>query len=462
MALHLSIENEARACRTADRLAYSRRRQRGIDIGRDQHLDWTLPDPTRIISGKHCEIRYHDGAYWLHDVSTQRHVRERQRPAHAGAAPAAQRRPAGDRPLHHRGGDRRRGGAAPAARRAARPRSYGSAELWGRPDEAAPPIHPPRPAAAPRQRPVQPDFLDWAVDVPDAQPAIEPRRRRRARPRSRARRHGLGAGPRPPAPLRRSQPIAVRAAAAPAARAAPRPLDYAPAAPMRQPAPYPARCRLARGRRRPLSRRRRPAARDRGRAARAAAPPPPAEPPPAPPRRRRSCCAASPGAPACRRISSPAAIRARSPKQLGAPHAARRREPQAAPRRARRDRKRLTRSSNQTMVQALDNNPLKFSPTPEDALRIMFGPRDERLSRCAPDAASRASTTSRRISSKTYAAMQHALRRCWSRISIRRRSSEATGAGQGLGALVGSRKAKLWDAYVARWEAQDLARRAPG
>src|SRR3954452_25579665 len=44
--------------------------KRGIDIGRDTHLDWTLPDATRHISGKHAEIRYKDGSYWLHDVST--------------------------------------------------------------------------------------------------------------------------------------------------------------------------------------------------------------------------------------------------------------------------------------------------------------------------------------------------------------------------------------------------------
>ncbi len=44
--------------------------RRGFDLGRDQHLDWTLPDPTRSISGKHCEIRYFDGCYWLYDVST--------------------------------------------------------------------------------------------------------------------------------------------------------------------------------------------------------------------------------------------------------------------------------------------------------------------------------------------------------------------------------------------------------
>lgn len=44
--------------------------ERGLDIGRDPYLDWTLPDPDRFISGKHCEIRYRDGGYWLHDVST--------------------------------------------------------------------------------------------------------------------------------------------------------------------------------------------------------------------------------------------------------------------------------------------------------------------------------------------------------------------------------------------------------
>ena len=44
--------------------------RRGLDIGRDPYLDWTLPDPERFISGKHCEIRYRDGGYWLHDVST--------------------------------------------------------------------------------------------------------------------------------------------------------------------------------------------------------------------------------------------------------------------------------------------------------------------------------------------------------------------------------------------------------
>ena len=44
--------------------------QKGLDIGRDPFMDWTLPDPQRFISGTHCHIRYNDGGYWLHDVST--------------------------------------------------------------------------------------------------------------------------------------------------------------------------------------------------------------------------------------------------------------------------------------------------------------------------------------------------------------------------------------------------------
>ena len=68
MTLRLSIEN-------VDRLPDGgplriEVKGRGLDLGRDAHLDWTLPDPSRSISSKHCEIRFRDGGYWLHDVST--------------------------------------------------------------------------------------------------------------------------------------------------------------------------------------------------------------------------------------------------------------------------------------------------------------------------------------------------------------------------------------------------------
>ncbi len=41
-----------------------------LDIGRDSDLGWTLPDPYRFISGRHCEIHGRAGTYWLYDVST--------------------------------------------------------------------------------------------------------------------------------------------------------------------------------------------------------------------------------------------------------------------------------------------------------------------------------------------------------------------------------------------------------
>ena len=42
---------------------------RGFDIGREQHLDWCLPDPDRVVSGHHCQVRYEGGGYVLYDVS---------------------------------------------------------------------------------------------------------------------------------------------------------------------------------------------------------------------------------------------------------------------------------------------------------------------------------------------------------------------------------------------------------
>ncbi|QKC91829.1 type VI secretion system-associated FHA domain protein TagH [Mesorhizobium sp. NZP2234] len=43
-------------------------RDRSFEIGRDA-CDWTLSDPDKFISGRHCEVRYEAGAFWLHDVS---------------------------------------------------------------------------------------------------------------------------------------------------------------------------------------------------------------------------------------------------------------------------------------------------------------------------------------------------------------------------------------------------------
>ena len=69
MALTLTIENQA-SLPDGGPLSVTLSGGRGLDIGRDQHLDWCLPDPSRAVSGRHCEVRFNDNAYWLRDIST--------------------------------------------------------------------------------------------------------------------------------------------------------------------------------------------------------------------------------------------------------------------------------------------------------------------------------------------------------------------------------------------------------
>ena len=50
MPLTLTIENQT-ALPDGGPLSVTTAGGRGLDIGRDQHLDWALPDPSRAISG---------------------------------------------------------------------------------------------------------------------------------------------------------------------------------------------------------------------------------------------------------------------------------------------------------------------------------------------------------------------------------------------------------------------------
>jgi type VI secretion system protein ImpI len=118
---------------------------------------------------------------------------------------------------------------------------------------------------------------------------------------------------------------------------------------------------------------------------------------------------------------------------------------------ARSEARRMTRSSSQTVVQALDNNPLKFSPSPEEALAIFFGPP----TRSYLDAqralkAGFADLKSHQV--RTYAAMQQAARRLGDDLSPKTIEASLPPEG-GLGAVIGNRRSRLWDAYVARWAA---------
>ena len=168
MTVHLTIENEA-SLPDGGPLSYTISGKRGIDIGRDAYLDWCLPDPTRTVSGKHCEIRYRDGAYWLHDISRNGTFLNRS----------------GSRmqePHRLRDGDRieigrymiavRIDGEEAAAEEAAP--SYSApaspAEYWNSSIDAAPPISPKELRPARETRPVQADFREWAIDVPPPLP----------------------------------------------------------------------------------------------------------------------------------------------------------------------------------------------------------------------------------------------------------------------------------------------------
>jgi type VI secretion system protein ImpI len=41
-----------------------------FEFGRNRNVDWILQDADRLISGKHGEVRYINGAYWVFDFST--------------------------------------------------------------------------------------------------------------------------------------------------------------------------------------------------------------------------------------------------------------------------------------------------------------------------------------------------------------------------------------------------------
>src|SRR5215470_17811239 len=174
MGLTLTIENLT-SLPDGGPLSVSVKGKSGLDIGRDQYLDWTLPDPSRFISGKHCEVRWHDGGYWLHDISTNGTFLD-------GADSRLKE------PHKLRNGDRFAvghyiivvaiDGEGAGAGTGAEARSADAApsyeDLWNPVSEAAPPIDP-KQLKAPRDlQPVRPDFLNWAIDVPNP-PSSSPR-----------------------------------------------------------------------------------------------------------------------------------------------------------------------------------------------------------------------------------------------------------------------------------------------
>ncbi|NUS22161.1 MAG: type VI secretion system-associated FHA domain protein TagH [Mesorhizobium sp.] len=66
MFISLQISNVDRL--SAGTSASYAARDRSFEIGRE-NCDWTLSDPDKFISGRHCEVRYQAGSFWLYDVS---------------------------------------------------------------------------------------------------------------------------------------------------------------------------------------------------------------------------------------------------------------------------------------------------------------------------------------------------------------------------------------------------------
>jgi type VI secretion system protein ImpI len=429
MPLDLRIENQSKLP-DGGPVSIAIAEKRGIDIGRDSHLDWTLPDPTRHISSKHCEIRYNEGGYWLHDVSTNGTFLNGS--DHRMQAPHRLR--TGDRFAigHYIIGARVEGeeAAASAGAAAAPAGAPNYQELWAADANVAPPID--RALLKPKKelQAANRDFLDWAADIPDTSPAPS----------------SFGEPGRAPPPL---DPNMDWASGPPTPQ--PPPPEPPPAAPTpRRPVWVAAEPdgpwggdSVAKAERAPEI----PAAS-------------PETPRPAPPPAPRS----QPGtAPSSNAIAQRLAQGARVPEEFFA-----NRDPAELTElfgqvmrlvventmqllNARVQAKRLARSSSHTMIEAFNNNPLKFSPSAEDAIRIMFGPTTRSyLDAYRAFAQSFDDLKSHQI--KTYSAMQHALITLMEDLDPQTIEREAED--RGIASLVTSRKAKLWDAYVARWQAK--------
>jgi type VI secretion system protein ImpI len=429
MALRLTIENVPNLP-DGGPISFAVTGKRSVDIGRDQHLDWTLPDPSRFISGKHCEVHYRNNAYWLHDVSTNgtflNGSDQRMRTPHELKN--------GDRLVIGQyivgvslDGESRLSSPQAAGQTAPQPVSY--PELWGGDGDAPPPIDRQQIRMARESaRPVNPDFLDWAAGVPEVE---EPRR-----PRSFARRTSepeemdWASGP----------PIAAQTAPEPAAPVvAPRRPVWKDDEPARNDAsPF-----LAPTPERPIER---PVA---------AAPPASAanDVPPATDSHRGANDAF------IRRMAQAAGLPAdffngRDTEQLADQFGDIMRITVAGMMQllqSRNEAKRLARSTSQTSIQATENNPLKFSPSAEDAIRILFGPKT-RSYLGAHDAFAQGFDDLKSHQLKTYMAMQHAVTMLVAGIDPALITKELE-AHENIFDSMRSRKSRLWEAFLVRWKA---------
>lgn len=462
MALYLRLENET-SLPDGGPVSVSVTGRRGLDIGRDQYLDWVLPDPTRFISGKHCEVRYREGQYWLTDVSTN-----------GTFLNGSEFRVDGTQPL--KSGDRIEIGRyiitvmieteAGDVTESGQQQGAGAAALWDIQQPSAPAINPQalrQPSISAGLRSLDP--LDWIADIPasspfsapdhipsPAAPAFAPPpvmpviaptapraapmewdatsayerpapplaiQRIRPPPESSA----DGAAPQPAtfdAAIRAAPPIESHIATETAV-AAQQPEPVMPrATPMPQPAPIPTLP--------PLSPTIPPSGAASGNFRTAFA--------------RGACVdesviAAQSEQAFAEMLGLFVRLTADNLRQLHM---------------ARAQSKGAMRSANMTMIQAVDNNPLRFSPTTEDALRILFGPQT--TSYLSPQKALESSFHDlKKHQMAVFGAMQTALGKLIADLDPAKIDAGLEQE-KGVSSLLRSRQSRLWERYETVWKAR--------
>jgi len=408
---------------------------RGIDIGRDKYLDWTLPDPSRFISGKHCEIRLVDGEYSLYDVSTNgTYVNDSQNRVQSPyKLHSGDRLTIGDYIIAVMVDDEIPAQSAPQGI-IHRPRTYD--ELWVPEGEVAPPISPNELKAGLSNRPAPDDWIERPADVPA--PLYTDRTKSRHEPDRQAAAHHHDEDANWAPIVSRPPPVPPESPKRPSPRGGPwsgEPASSMPSARSlgenAEPLPLPATSRGLEST--PNSEQK-----DSGQNAFY--------------ERFLTSFATESGVPE-------QLFHQQTPEELGKKFGSLARLLAAEMKQlldARSETKRLTRSTHQTMIQAHSNNPLKFSPTADDALRIMFGPETHSyLDAAAAFAQGFADLKSHQL--RTFSAMQQAMGLVAEDLDPAAIESATAGDAR-LARLIGSRKARLWDVYVMRWNAKTQRR----
>ncbi|WP_442579477.1 type VI secretion system-associated FHA domain protein TagH [Mesorhizobium sp. ASY16-5R] len=424
-------------------------RNRGFEIGRQQHLDWTLPDPSRYISGLHCEVRFEKGGYWLYDVS--------RNGTFLNGSTARMKSPyrlsTGDRltignyivrvEIDDAGAPRFTSTEDDLDAPSRQSFSTPSDDIWGTGAPAPPPIDRRELTPEPPGRRRAADFSHQFIEFPDMRPAGGSEQPPRggdpfAMPAA------------TPVPSRQESPFGPAASQplpGPAPAYAPPAPGFPPAADLPAPRPRPAPVTGESFGSGPPAASLNPGAVNPGMPFAAQPFPPPQPAAPAAGGDQQGLARFLQGLAAGAGVA-PETFATRDPAEVGYEVGEFLRvtvEHLAQLLRARAAAKAMTKSSSRTMIGATDNNPLKFIPGAPEIIDVMFTRRRPGFlgGKQSLDAGF---ADLKRHELATYSAMQKALSRLLDDIS-----PEAISAKVGTSAFL-SKKSRSWDLFEERWE----------